>query len=198
MNYLAHAYLSFKKTGILTGNMISDHVKGKLMYEYDPKVLAGIRLHRLIDNFTDQHPSVKHIKTFFSPSYGLYSAVFADVILDYFLANDTNIFTEISLKEFTSDCYSMLDDSSDIFPLGFARIFPHMKSGDWLANYRFDRGIENSFRGLACRAKYMNDSSDAFNIFLNNKAQLHVHYLNFFPELKAYSQQRLKELMGSD
>ena len=29
MNYLAHAYLSFGDPGILTGNMISDFVKGK-------------------------------------------------------------------------------------------------------------------------------------------------------------------------
>jgi acyl carrier protein phosphodiesterase len=34
MNYLAHAYLSFNEPGILTGNMISDFVKGKRKYDY--------------------------------------------------------------------------------------------------------------------------------------------------------------------
>jgi acyl carrier protein phosphodiesterase len=29
MNYLAHAFLSFKNEDVLTGNMISDYVKGQ-------------------------------------------------------------------------------------------------------------------------------------------------------------------------
>jgi acyl carrier protein phosphodiesterase len=34
MNYLAHAYLSFNEPEILTGNMISDFVKGKKKFEF--------------------------------------------------------------------------------------------------------------------------------------------------------------------
>ena len=54
MNYLAHAYLSFNDQEILTGNMISDFVKGKKKFDYPSRIQAGINLHRLIDNFTDR------------------------------------------------------------------------------------------------------------------------------------------------
>jgi acyl carrier protein phosphodiesterase len=56
VNYLAHAYLSFDDPEVLTGNMISDFVKGKKKYGYPPRILAGIDLHRAIDEFTDDHP----------------------------------------------------------------------------------------------------------------------------------------------
>ena len=66
MNYLAHAYLSFNRPGILVGNMISDFVKGKKKYDYPPDILSGIDLHRAIDDFTDMHPVTKSAKQFSS------------------------------------------------------------------------------------------------------------------------------------
>jgi len=55
MNYLAHAYLSFGNQDILTGNMISDFVKGKTKFDYPLTIQKGIYLHRQIDSFTDSH-----------------------------------------------------------------------------------------------------------------------------------------------
>ena len=86
MNYLAHAYLSFGDPEVLTGNMISDFVKGKKKFEYEKRVLAGIDLHRSIDEFTDVHPVNKEVSNIFKPAYGLYSSAFVDVVYDHFLA----------------------------------------------------------------------------------------------------------------
>ena len=88
MNYLAHAYLSFGEPQILTGNLISDFVKGKKKYDYPPRILGGINLHRLIDDFTDTHPVNKKTATIFKPAYGLYSSAFLDVVYDHFLARE--------------------------------------------------------------------------------------------------------------
>ena len=57
MNYLAHAFLSFNDSGLLIGNMISDFVKGKKQFDYTPDIQKGIRLHRMIDTYTDAHPA---------------------------------------------------------------------------------------------------------------------------------------------
>jgi acyl carrier protein phosphodiesterase len=51
MNYLAHAYLSFKHEDILLGNLISDFVKGKKKFDYPLLIQKGITLHRNIDTF---------------------------------------------------------------------------------------------------------------------------------------------------
>ena len=94
MNYLAHAYLSFGNSNILVGNMISDYVKGKTQFDYPPEIQAGIKLHRAIDDFTDTHEATKNVKEIFKKDYRLYAGAFADVVYDYFLANDKNEFAD--------------------------------------------------------------------------------------------------------
>ena len=44
MNYLAHACLSFEDPDILTGNMISDFVKGRKKSDYPERIRMGITL----------------------------------------------------------------------------------------------------------------------------------------------------------
>ena len=56
----------FNDMEILTGNMISDFVKGKRNFNIRPASWAGINLHRLIDNFTDEHAATRKPKS----SYG--------------------------------------------------------------------------------------------------------------------------------
>src|ERR1700709_705966 len=97
MNYLAHAYLSFNDPEILIGNLISDFVKGKAKYDYPERILAGINLHRAIDNFTDTHDSTRIAKEVFRPYYRLYSGAFIDVVYDHFLATDATEFSAASL-----------------------------------------------------------------------------------------------------
>ena len=88
MNYLAHAYLSFEDPEVLAGNMISDFVKGKKKYDYPPRILDGIDLHRDIDTFTDSSSITKEAAKFFKPAYGPYSLSFMDVVYDHFLAGE--------------------------------------------------------------------------------------------------------------
>ncbi len=73
MNFLAHALLSFGDEDFLTGNMISDFVKGKKKFDYPVAIQKGIQLHRMIDEFTDFHPATSKAKKLFSPYYRLYS-----------------------------------------------------------------------------------------------------------------------------
>ena len=55
MNYLAHLYLSGESEKVIVGNFIGDYVKGKSFTDYPEQIAGGIKLHRSIDSFTDQH-----------------------------------------------------------------------------------------------------------------------------------------------
>src|SRR5450755_2182165 len=110
MNYLAHAFLSFNKSDILAGNMISDFVKGRAKFDYPQGIQKGIHLHRLIDNFTDHHPATAIAKSFFRPQYRLYSGAFTDVVYDHFLALDKKQFEEHgNLEIFSQKVYQSLE-----------------------------------------------------------------------------------------
>lgn len=196
MNYLAHAYLSFDQPEILLGNMISDFVKGKKKYEYPAMVQKGIMLHRAIDEFTDFHPVTAHAKQFFRPVYRLYSAVFTDVMYDHFLARDPSCFKDVdALAEFSENTYQVLSGYQHLYPVNFARMFPYMKSQNWLYNYQYRQGIRNSFEGLARRAKFIDESASAFSIFETHYVELKQCYEEFFPLLKEFSNNHLQLLL---
>ena len=187
MNYLAHAHLSFHHPEILLGNMISDFVKGKKQFEYPDTVQKGIRLHRAIDTFTDQHPVTKQAKEFFKPAVGAYAGAYMDIVYDHFLALDNNEFSKDGLQEFSLEVYSQLAENGILFPEKFARMFPYMHSQNWLYNYRFTAGMEESFGGLVMRARYLDGYGEAFTLFTEHYNELGGYYHSFFPELKQFA-----------
>ena len=198
MNLLAHAFLSFEDPGILTGNMISDFVKGKKKFDYPVSIQKGIHLHRMIDQFTDFHPATAKAKELFRPQYRLYSGAFIDVVYDHFLANDKKQFDKFGgLKNFTQQSYRLLEDNFFYFPTTFQSMFPYMKSQDWLYEYRLKEGIKKGFNGLVRRAEYLYESEIAFKIFNENYDELEQSYHDFFPELKEFSFKMLSNLMAS-
>ena len=193
MNYLAHAYLSFRQPELLVGNMISDHVKGKKKFDYSTGIQKGIELHRLIDSFTDEHEATKEAKEIFRPHYRLYAGAFVDVVYDHYLAIDPTLFTKDSLEEFAADTYTMLEPYSAVFPERFARMFPYMKTQNWLFNYSNKWGIENSLHGVVRRATYLTESATAFSLFEENFNTLQHCYQAFFPEMTAVVKKWMEE-----
>ncbi len=194
MNYLAHAYLSFGHKEILVGNMISDFVKGKNKFIYPENIQKGITLHRAIDTFTDSHGATKMAKEIFRPYYRLYSGAFVDIVYDHFLATDTTEFAENKLANFSKDVYNKLDLFVNYFPERFARMFPYMKSQNWLLNYRSLEGTELSFGGVVRRARYLEESKTAAFLFEGNYKTLQACYQSFFPDVKYFAETMYKEI----
>lgn len=194
MNYLAHAYLSFGHPGVLTGNMISDFVKGKKKFDYPSEVQQGIELHRAIDQYTDTHIATREAKQVFRAHYRLYSGAFTDVVYDHFLANDESEFTEESLFAFSRDTYAALDRQEAWMPDRFAHMYPYMKQQNWLFNYRTRWGIKKSMGGLVKRAAYLEDYHTAFVLFEEHYQLLEDCYRHFWAELKPWAKSAYDQL----
>ena len=199
MNYLAHAYLSFEIPDILTGNLISDFVKGKQKLDYPPAIRTGIALHRAIDTFTDTHPATRRAKSYFRADYGLYSAPLTDVVYDHFLAADPEVFpSPADLAAFARLTYGQLTTREGYFPERFGRVFPYMRDQDWFSGYRVKEGIFASFGGLARRAAYMPDPGQACRLFEAHYTALGDCYRAFFPELTDFALRTLEGLQGGN
>jgi acyl carrier protein phosphodiesterase len=178
------------------GNLISDFVKGKKKFDYPPGIQQGIALHRAIDNFTDTHKATKEAKEVFRPHYRLYAGAFVDVVYDHFLAIDEIEFTESSLFNFSQQVYSALDENIHWFPERFARMFPYMKSQNWLFNYRTPWGTGKSFGGLVHRAAYLTESDTAFHLFETHYQLLQQCYRHFWGNLKSFASQEFEALIN--
>lgn len=198
MNYLAHARLSFLQPEIIVGNMISDFVKGKKRFDFSEAIQQGIMLHRKIDTFTDEHVATKEAKQFFKADVGLYAGAFVDVAYDHFLANDVNEFAneknENMLMHFSQLVYGVLNNYTAVMPEKFAHMFLYMQKDNWLYHYKTLKGIQQSFAGLARRAKYLNDSKAVFKSFEANYEALQQCYTKFFPEVKKFAYDELKKV----
>lgn len=198
MNYLAHAYLSFGIPEILVGNMISDFVKGNQVLRFPPAIQQGIRLHRAIDAFTDQHEATREAREYFRPAYRLYSAAFVDVMYDHFLAADRQRFSDDALMVFSQRTYASLDPFQQHFPERFARMYPYMRSQNWLYHYQFPDGLRNSFGGLVRRAAFLTEGDTAFTIVEQNYDSLSALYRRFMPDMANFAQKKLAELASGN
>ncbi len=195
MNFLAHAYLSFNHPQVLAGNMASDFIKGKAQYTYPPQMQAGIKLHRSIDAFTDNHPATKRAQEVFRKDYRLYSGPLVDIIYDHFLAIDKAIFEPGALKEFSLQVYALLEAQSFYLPQRFLTILPYMKEQNWLFNYSTMQGIEQSLKGLVRRAAHLTDYATAFNLFTANYSYLQTCYDSFFKDVKYNARKEFEQLV---
>jgi acyl carrier protein phosphodiesterase len=198
MNFLAHAHLSFGDPETTVGNLISDFVKGRRQHDFPEGIRRGIRLHREIDRFTDEHPATREAKAFFHKDYRLYSSAFVDIVYDHFLAADIDTFPEEALRRFADGTYAHLERHGAWLPERFAGMFPYMKSQDWLFNYRYRWGIEMSFKGLVRRAAYLNDSSAAMRVLEAHHDELQSCYRTFMPEVRSFAESRFSDWRPSD
>jgi acyl carrier protein phosphodiesterase len=194
MNYLAHAFLSFHQPALITGNLIADYVKGQRQLAlYSPGVQQGIRLHRAIDTFTDQHPVTARAKAFFRPAAGLYSGVFTDLVYDHFLATDSSRFSEDDLYDFSKEVYHVINTQQETLPERFLEMFEYMQQYNWLYHYRSNDGMERAFRGVSSRARGLASSpAIVFAVFIEHYEALKRCYQTFFPDLQTYVENLLQ------
>jgi acyl carrier protein phosphodiesterase len=196
MNYLGHAYLSFNSPPMLVGNMISDFVKGKAKFVFNGNIQKGMVLHRAIDDFTDSHPATKKAMEVFKPAYRLYSAPIMDILFDYFLANDATLFDDTSLRAFTKNVYTVLENNTTHLPPRFLQVLTYMKADDWLYNYKYVHGMRRSLNGLVRRATFINDSDTAYRLFLEHERFLNECYKDFFKDVKLFAKDKFQELVA--
>ena len=195
MNLLAHAYLSTPNASVLLGNMLGDDVKGMQIKLYPPGLRVGIQLHRYIDSFTDAHPLISEIKEIFQPAVGLYSGAIVDISMDYFLSNDSNIFTPKQWQGFARWAYKALETQQSWHIGGFKQYFPYLVSENWFTRYADEAFIEQSMRNLLRRVGKSAAYPTVKKQFEREQGQLAATYQAFFPLLRQHCQEKLPLLI---
>lgn len=169
----------------MVGNFIADTVRGKRMDEYPESIREGILLHRFIDTFTDEHPTVLLTRKRLYPHFGKYAAVVQDVFYDHFLAKNWKSHHHLELNEFTAFVYQTLGESRHHFNQRAERTFHFMQSQDWLSNYATEEGIHRSLSGLSRRAKFTSNMEKSIPVLRAKRSDLEEDFAAFFPELVA-------------
>lgn len=195
MNFLAHLYLSDPADpDLLLGNFMADSVPGRQLEQYPPGVQRGIRLHRLIDTYTDQHPVVRRTTARLRQAgYGKYAGVISDVFFDHFLARYFSEFSAEPLPDFTWRVFALLTARRAELPARVQQFLPYLVRDNWLLRYADFEGIGQSLRGLSRRASPGSGMETAVTELQRHYAAYAADFREFFPQLRAYVATALPE-----
>lgn len=186
MNFLAHAYLSQHSEPLMVGNFIADFIKGNQINRYEDEIIEGIIMHRKIDEFTDRHKVFKRSRKRIWKKYRHYSNVIIDLYYDHFLASNWVDYSSISLDEFASHVYSVMQKNRDILPEKAREILPYMIQYNWLVSYSSIDGIHRSLKGLSRRTPYNSGMENARQDLILHYRDLENDFREFFPEITAF------------
>lgn len=182
MNFLGHIFLTPDNDEILLGNFIADSVKGNPEKYYSGKIVEGIRFHRAIDEFTDNHPLVKRGVNRFRETQSRYATVVIDVIYDHILARSWQDFHDKDLHDVAESTYARLQAKHVHFPAPVQRYFPYMKAQNWLYNYQFEWGILKSLEGLDRRSANDTQMHLALDVYKEFQSDFDAEFREFISD----------------
>lgn len=186
MNYLAHLYLADRDDEYIAGALLGDFVKGRLEnLDLPPGVVAGIRLHRAIDAYTDAHPVVLRSRTRLAERRRV-AGIIVDLIYDHFLAVRWQEFAAEPLPAFCRRSYGSLLARIDEFPPALRRILPHMASHDWLGSYAELDNVALALERIGTRLRRPDTLRGVLSDLERHYQGLERDFLEFFPELVAH------------
>ena len=193
MNFLAHIYLSGNSTPLTIGNFIADFLRGVNWKEYDDEIQKGIRLHRSIDLFTDNHDVVMRSKKRLWEKYRHFSGVIVDIYYDHYLAKNWDQYSNIPLNEYVNDFYKMILAHQEILPPKVNQMLPYMMKKNWLLNYANFEGIDDVMQGMSRRTRHESKMEESVNELKELYQEFESDFFDFFPDLQQHTREYLDQ-----
>ncbi|MBS3803278.1 MAG: DUF479 domain-containing protein [Oleiphilaceae bacterium] len=188
MNHLAHLFLSPPSMEARVGNLLGDFARGLKPETLPQEVQTGLKFHRAVDSFTDQHPEVLAAKTVFSAQRRRFAGVALDVLFDHYLLRHWEKFERKPSSVFIREAYEDLDRGQYLMPTQMIRVTQQMIRHDWLNSYRNLDNIGFALDRIAQRIRFPNQFAGIITEIKANDRKLETHFLNFFPELIEFYQ----------
>ncbi len=195
MNFLAHLLLSGPATApdyadVVVGNFAAEAVRGRAaVAAYPPAVQRGIRLHRFIDSFTDQHPLVRRTTARLrGAGLGKWAGVVSDVGYDHLLARNFARYhsdAAESLPAYAQRHYALLHARRAELPERLQHMLTYMRRDDWLSGYARPEGLQRALLGLSRRVPAAAVLATGAVAFLAELPAYEADFGEFWPELWA-------------
>jgi acyl carrier protein phosphodiesterase len=187
MNYLAHSLLAGTHDPLfLTGNLIADHIKGKVALDALPERMRdGVLFHRLVDRETDAHPIFLRTCARFDVAYRRFSGVLTDIFYDHVLASEWDAWGGGEFAAHSTCVADCLDASKPHLPESFSPIADRIRSGVFFARYATREGIGQSLDRVASRLSRPTSLGQAITELDRLDAEIRADFAEFFPQLRS-------------
>lgn len=186
MNYLAHIYLSGDSDEIKLGNFIGDYVKGNKYRDYPEMVSFGIKMHRSIDSFTDQHADVRACNKLLKPGFGRYSGIVSDIFFDHFLALNFPDYSVFSLHQFSRQAHTAFLSNFFLLPFRVKQFLPFLIKHKRLESYARRDTMFHVLEIMSRRTSLPSNSLWATQILDQEYDQFESLFRSFFDEIVGF------------
>ncbi len=199
MNFLAHLHLADPDPGLMLGGIVADFARNPEVALLPENVQRGVRLHRLIDGFTDRHAAVQRSVARVSKRLGWFAGIVIDIYYDHILARDWNRYSTESLREFVDRGYRVLEELYPLAPPDAKNFIRRFIDQDQLFGYSTTVGITFTLSRVSKRiAERIPKKAiwlpDAMPDLAAADTDLSADFHAFYPELMAFAEQTRRDL----
>lgn len=187
MNHLAHVFLAPDSPEARVGSILGDFTRGIDVSLLPVSVQQGIRHHRAVDSFTDQHPEVLASKTLFSKQRRRFAGVALDILYDHYLLRHWQRFSQTDRAIFIEHIYQELQRNEHLMPEKMAQVTRRMVEHDWFGAYRDLESIGYALDRVAGRIRFANKFTGMIEEIRANDVELENRFLRFFPDLQYFA-----------
>jgi acyl carrier protein phosphodiesterase len=190
LNYVAHLFLAEPTDEHRIGNLLADFTNGTLATlraRYGDAIARGIKHHREIDRFTDEHPRVRHSVHTLRDEFGLYGPIVVDVIYDHFLLRHWDLFTDQLVDQFFEDIYRSLARTDWDYPDRYRVAVGCMLERRWLNTYYVLQNVAYALMRVGQRFSRSTPLTDTLPGMQAHYGSLEADFLAFFPELGKFA-----------
>ena len=183
MNHLAHFHLAWPEKELLAGALEGDYCKGPLGGDIPESLARGVRLHRLVDAYTDQHPDLAELRRAFPPRLRRYAGRLLDLCFDHYLSLHWHSFAELELPEFYDRVLTTLEKEQRLLGAPSRRAVQRFRQYRVLTRYHDWDMVTASAARVGERLRRANPLHDVDRELNALRPRIEEAFLLFYPQL---------------
>lgn len=191
MNWLAHLQLSAPDPGSRLGHLLADLLTWPEQAVAPEDCQDGMRHHRAIDAFTDEHPQVRQAIARLPSPWRRYGGVLTDLYFDHLLARDFARLAGRPLAAFAREAYEGW--RPDRAPAAWRQALPPraqavmaaMATHDLLGSYAQAEGVSLALSRMGRRLRRPVPLEEAWPVLQSLDGALEADFHAFWPALRA-------------
>ncbi|MHA6204826.1 acyl carrier protein phosphodiesterase [Dyella soli] len=187
MNHLAHTLLAGDDELLQLGGLMGDFVHGKPDPALPEALVAGIRLHRAIDVYTDAHPEVVAARALLPSPYRRYGGILLDMWFDHLIARDFGRWSARGLEDYSAAVRDMLRRHEPLLPPTLQRFRLYMEAHGLPAGYARPGEMAAALDGISQRLRRSNPVGESLPVLSRLDAALQPHFEAFYPQLQGFA-----------
>lgn len=164
MNYLGHIYFS-SSNEMAIANLFGDVVKGSSFNHFSELLQEGIKLHRKLDDFMDNHQAVRSVCSLLRDDLPKVAPIAMDLYFDHLLAKKWAEFHSKPYEQFLSDFYIQIKQTKLLFPDEFQGFLDNMVNYNWLSHYGGSHGLFKMCQGVSNKLSFENALKNGHTVF---------------------------------